>query len=31
MDEAERARWADTVPHYLGLTARYRDRLVAIS
>ena len=30
MDEAERARWADTVPHYLGLTERYRGELVAI-
>jgi carbonic anhydrase/acetyltransferase-like protein (isoleucine patch superfamily) len=30
MDAAERARWADTVPHYLGLTARYRGDLVAI-
>jgi len=30
MDAAERARWADTVPHYLGLTARYRRELVAI-
>jgi len=30
MDEAERARWADTVPHYMGLTARYRSELKAI-
>lgn len=27
MDAAERARWAETVPHYLGLAARYRDEL----
>lgn len=27
MDEAERARWADTVPHYMGLTARYKAEL----
>ncbi len=27
MDEAERARWADTVPHYMGLTARYKNEL----
>lgn len=30
MDAAERARWADTVPHYMGLTARYRSDLIAI-
>jgi hypothetical protein len=31
LDAAERARWADTVPHYLGLTQRYRDGLTAIT
>ena len=30
MDAAERARWADTVPHYQGLTELYRGQLVAI-
>jgi carbonic anhydrase/acetyltransferase-like protein (isoleucine patch superfamily) len=30
MDEAERARWADTAPHYVALTERYRGELVAI-
>lgn len=27
MDAAERARWAETAPHYMGLTARYKDEL----
>lgn len=31
MDAAERARWAQTVPHYLGLTQHYRESLVAIT
>ena len=30
MDAAERARWADTAPHYLGLTERYRRGLAPI-
>ncbi len=30
MDAAERARWAETVPHYLGLTARYQNDLTEI-
>ncbi|WP_297490233.1 gamma carbonic anhydrase family protein [Acidocella sp.] len=30
MDAAEQARWADTVPHYLGLTALYQNTLTEI-
>lgn len=30
MDAAECARWAETVPHYMELAARYRDELVAV-
>src|ERR1700723_2093182 len=30
MSDAERARWDHTVPHYVGLSNRYRDGLTAL-
>lgn len=31
MTDAERARWDETVPHYLGLTAQYRNTLLPLN